>query len=265
MYSFPGPFADPDVFRYLVQLAGARIRQGAAVFDGYIAELRQMRAAARLAELSPEELNKAKEAWEQALRLSRSAEAPVDIVNEANRVVGRFSNGSHLEIISRSQTLHGGNRIALDAERTTTVTGTMRDVGVVADRGFLMPGATVQGANPGAINILRSPRWSEIRAAHQAILDRGETALYWRTVTDEFWNTVNRPWMEEAIARGDRFRLVSNPADELATFVTDARGNFILDEARQRIRSIFWRELELLRARGYTITAEGLALPPAAP
>ena len=265
VYSFPGPFTDPDVYRVLVQMAGAKIRQGVAVFQEFVLELRRARLAEGLAEMSPQELAKVKEAWEQALVIARSAQTPVDIMSDGangGRVIGRFSNGSHLEIISRSSgELYGGNRIGLAADRTTTVTGTLADVNTVATRGGRLPGVTAMGSNPGAINILRSPRWAAIQEAHRPILEAGETARYWRTVTDEFWNTVNRPWLDEAIARGDQFRFVSNPADDAATFVTNGRGVFQLDEAGQRIRSIFGREVDYLRSRGYRFLPDGTAVP----
>jgi hypothetical protein len=58
---------------------------------------------------------------------------------------------------------------------------------------------------------------------------------------------------------GDRFRLVSDPADEKALFVTDANGKHILDGGK-RIRSIFGREVDYLESKGYVFNADGTAV-----
>ncbi|HET9624573.1 MAG TPA: DUF4157 domain-containing protein [Kofleriaceae bacterium] len=71
-----GPFADPTVFRSLVKMAIAKIREGSASLEMFIAELKQARLEAQLGELAPEELVKAKEAWAQAEALSRQAKDP---------------------------------------------------------------------------------------------------------------------------------------------------------------------------------------------
>jgi hypothetical protein len=68
-YSFPGPLTDPEVYRALVKMAAAKIKEGAHSLAGFINELKQARLAAKLGELSPEELAKAKQAWETAERL----------------------------------------------------------------------------------------------------------------------------------------------------------------------------------------------------
>lgn len=262
-YSFPGPFTDPDIFRILVRMAKAKIQEGVSSFQAFAAELKKARARARLDDLSPEELAKAKEAWEQALRLARSAENPIDILGESGRVIGKYSNGSHLEVISRGKdTLHGGNTIRLDPQVTTTVTGTLGDVNTVAIRGQRLPSATQVGPNPGGINILRSPQWSAIQAKYKGILESGDMLRYWRTVTDEFWEAVNKPWLDEAIARGDNFRFVSNPTDDIAIHVTDPKGRFVLDEAGNRIKSIFGREVDYLMSKGYTFLSDGTAVKP---
>jgi hypothetical protein len=70
LYSFPGPLVDPDVYRAVVKMAVAKIREGGHSLASFLAELKQARLAAKLAELTPEELLKAKEAWAQAERLA---------------------------------------------------------------------------------------------------------------------------------------------------------------------------------------------------
>jgi Domain of unknown function (DUF4157) len=73
-YSFPGPLTDPEVYRSLVKMAVAKIRQGGHSLSAFVAELRQARIDAKLAaELSPEELSKVKQAWAEALTLEKAA------------------------------------------------------------------------------------------------------------------------------------------------------------------------------------------------
>jgi hypothetical protein len=260
-YAFPGPLSDPDVYRALVKMAAARIKEGSHSLAGFIAEIKQARLAAKLAELTPEELTKAKQAWEDAERLAKSATAPVDITSDSGRIIGRYQHGSQLEIIPRSKkdVLHGGNTIRLDTDTTTTVTGTLDNVNTVAQRGERLPGATLMGENPGGINILRSPQWRAIQEKYRSALEAGDHQGYWKLVTDEFWETMNKPWLDAAMARGDKFRFVSNPADEAAIFVRE-RDAFVLDANGRRIQSIFGREVEYLRAHGYTFLPDGTAV-----
>lgn len=258
-YSFPGPFTDPDVYRALVKMAVAKIKEGSHSLVAFVDELKQARLAAKLGELTPEELMKVKEAWADAERLALSSAAPVDIMSESGKVIGTYSHGSQLEIISRDVKLHGGNVIRLDPDATTTLTGTLDDTNAIARRGELLPGATQMGENAGGINILRSPKWTEIQMKYKPLLDAGDTTTYWRTVTNEFWETVNKPWLDEAIARGDKFRLVSNPANEKALYVTAGKSKeYVLDNG-QKIQSIFGREVDYLKANGYTFLADGTA------
>ena len=170
-----------------------------------------------------------------------------------------IQHGSQLEIVSKKK-LYGGNTIKLDEQATTTVTGTLDDTDSLARRGIKLPGATVMGENPGGINILRSPKWKEIQLKYKPLLDsQGETA-FWKAVTDEFWETVNKPWLDEAIARGDQLRFVSNPNDERSLFVLSKnKKSFVLDNGK-KIQSIFGREVEYLKAKGYTFKADGTAI-----
>jgi hypothetical protein len=259
-YSLPGPLTDPEVYRALVKMAAAKIKEGAHSLAGFIAELKQARLAAKLGELTPEELAKAKQAWEDAERLAKSAESPVDIMSESGKRIGSYSHGSQLEIISKDVKLHGGNTIKLDPNATTTLTGTLDDTNAVARRGERLPGATQMGDNVGGINILRSPKWGEIQVKYKPLLDAGDTTAYWKSVTNEFWDTVNKPWLDEAIARGDNFRFVSNPENEKALFVTAGKDNaFVLDNGK-KIQSIFGREVDYLKAKGYTFKPDGTAV-----
>jgi hypothetical protein len=101
-------------------MAVAKIKEGRHSLGAFLAELKQARLTAKLGELTPEELRKVKEAWEQGLKLVSSAQEPVEIVSDAGRLIGRYSNGSHLEIIQKGKpSLHGGNMIHLHPEATT--------------------------------------------------------------------------------------------------------------------------------------------------
>jgi hypothetical protein len=117
----------------------------------------------------------------------------------------------------------------------------------------------LQGENPGGLNILRSPKWDEIINKHLPILAAGDDAKYWKLVKDEFWETANKPWLDEAIARGDKFRFVSNPADEAAIYSTNSAGDFILENG-QKTKSIFGREVDYLKANGYEFLPDGTAV-----
>lgn len=166
-----------------------------------------------------------------------------------------------MEIIDNI-TLYGGNKINLSSNKTTTVTGTLSDVEVVASRGRsadnTLNGITLSNvANEGGINILRSPQWGVIKNKYKSLLDAGDELEYWKKVTDEFWETVNKPWLDNAIARGDNIRLVSSPNNQKVIYVTDQFGEFILDTNGNKIKSIFGREIDYLQSSGYAILDDG--------
>ena len=260
VYSLPGPLVDPEIYRAVVKMAIAKIREGRHSLSTFVADIKAARISANLGELTPEELSKVKQAWEEAETIAKSAEAPVDITSESGKVIGTYQHGSQLQILSRDVKLHGGNTIKLDPDATTTITGTLDDTNAIARRGERLPGATAMGENTGGLNILRSPKWGEIQAKYKPLLDAGDTTAYWKSVTDEFWETVNKPWLDDAIARGDNFRFVSNPADERALFVTAGKDKqFVLDNGK-RIQSIFGREVEYLKSKGYTFKPDGTAV-----
>lgn len=256
-FIFPGPFTDPDVYRHLVRVAKEGMGLVFHKLEDFITHVRLKRLEARLPEMTSEEMVKLREAWNQVVDLKASAKSPIDI-KEGDELIGRFSSGSQLEIIprvDREELLHGGNMIKLDPNRTTTITGTLGDTNSVAERGFLAPGVTLMGENLGGVNVLRSPQWRAIQEKHRAIQDK---ILYWKTVTDEFWETVNKPWLDEAIARNDMFRFVSDPQAEEAVFVTQ-KGKLVLDNNGAKIRSIFGREVDYLASHGYVFHADGTA------
>lgn len=87
-YALPGPFTDPDVYRALVKMAAAKLKEGVHSLTHFLDELKQARLAAKLGELSPEELMKVKQAWEQAERLaSHSKPNDLDVLNRLLRKV----------------------------------------------------------------------------------------------------------------------------------------------------------------------------------
>ena len=145
-------------------------------------------------------------------------------LTQNGKLFGRFTRGKNLEIIDDIP-LYGGNKIELASNTTTSVTGVLDDVNIVARRGVNADGSfngiTAAGAaNEGGINILRSPEWGRIQSKYKSILDSGDELGYWKKVTDEFWETVNKPWLDEAITRGDNFRFVSNPTSDVSIYVT---------------------------------------------
>lgn len=75
-YSLPGPFTDPEVYRALVKMAAAKIKEGTHSLAGFLAEFKQARLAAKLGELSSEELAKAKQAFEQVEALAKLVSDP---------------------------------------------------------------------------------------------------------------------------------------------------------------------------------------------
>ena len=177
------------------------------------------------------------------------------------KTIGKFVRGENLEIID-DLTLHGGNNIKLSPIKTTTVTGTLDDVNLVAERGInadkTFNGITAANVeNVGGINILRSPKWGQIKNKYKSVNATGLTVYDWNKITVEFWETVNKPWLDDAIMRGDNFRLVSNPANPKAINVTDDVGNFISDTNGNKIKSIFGREVDYLKSQGYTILSDG--------
>jgi hypothetical protein len=54
-------------------------------------------------------------------------------------------------------------------------------------------------------------------------------------------------------------RFVTDPTDELALFVTK-NGKPILDSAVNKIRSIFGREVDYLKSKGYKFLSDGTAI-----
>ncbi len=79
-----------------------------------------------------------------------------------------------------------------------------------------------------------------------------DSNLYWKKVTSEFWETVNRPWIDDIIKRGDEVRFVSDPKSVDKLFVK-IDNDFVIDELGNRIPTIFSKEIERLLENGYKI------------
>lgn len=71
-YAFPGPLADPEVYKAVVELGQALLRQGVNSAGRFIIELNRTRVAARMAELTQRERNLAKKALREARRRNRA-------------------------------------------------------------------------------------------------------------------------------------------------------------------------------------------------
>ncbi len=82
MYGFPGPLADPDVYKAVVNMARQAIKTKVADAQKFIEELKLARVRAKLGDLTPEELAKAKQAWEEAKGLE-AAEAAIEMAEQA--------------------------------------------------------------------------------------------------------------------------------------------------------------------------------------
>ena len=67
VYSFPGPLTDPDIYADLVKMAYYKVKEGMGSFQTFYLEIKKTRTLAKLGEMSPQELAKLKQAWEEGL------------------------------------------------------------------------------------------------------------------------------------------------------------------------------------------------------
>ncbi|UPT69250.1 MAG: hypothetical protein M0D57_00145 [Sphingobacteriales bacterium JAD_PAG50586_3] len=134
-----------------------------------------------------------------------------------------------LKIIARNASLWGGNDINLIANTTTTVLGRWsKGVEFVHASGQF-----TQGQNVGGINILNISQ-----DLYKKAIDKGGDQL--------FWDLYNKPWLDDAIKRGDAIRLVSDPYNARNLYNTDAAGNLTEN------LTMFGREVKHLESQGYT-------------
>jgi hypothetical protein len=64
-YTFPGPFGDPDVYKALVKMAYYKAKEGIKEFSVFVDQIRLARTQAKLGEMTVDELNKLKQAFEE--------------------------------------------------------------------------------------------------------------------------------------------------------------------------------------------------------
>ncbi|KAB1231992.1 hypothetical protein [Chryseobacterium viscerum] len=232
--------------------------------DGYYEALRNQSDdfSRKLEEQSAKK--ESKEAFEKAAQ-KLDEEIPDSKVKQANfqsskkimnqqtgKEFGEFLFGKYLKLTGSKTQVFGGNTIVLVENKTTTVTGILDDVNSIARRGEALKGVTKMGENKGGINILRSPKWSEILEKYKN-LEAIDKNTYYKKVTDEFWETANRPWLDESIKRGDPIRFVTDPNSEIGKYVRLGKNKFAIDKTGNKIPTIFSREVEYLKKNGYKI------------
>jgi hypothetical protein len=175
------------------------------------------------------------------------------IINrQTGKEFGEFLFGKYLKLTGSKTQIFGGNTIFLVENETTTVTGILDDVNTIARRGEALKGITKMGENKGGINILRSPKWSEILEKYKK-LEKVDKNAYYKKVTDEFWNVANKPWLDESIKRRDPIRFVTDPNSEIGKYVKLGKNNFAIDKSGNKVPTIFSREIEYLKKNGYKI------------
>ncbi len=162
--------------------------------------------------------------------------------DELGKLVNRFFNGSGkavanlfeggFEFVAKNANFYGGNRIITTAYKTTTVIGRSSDISFVRATGTF-----TQGQNNGGLNVLSVRNFDEIVAQ-----PNGGKA---------FWETFNKPWLDDAIARGDNIRILSDPLDPANLYRNGIDGE----------RTFFGMEIQYLEQKGYTF-ANGEAIAP---
>jgi RHS repeat-associated protein len=139
------------------------------------------------------------------------------------KVVELFTKG--INIVASNAHLWGGNHVITLANKTTTVLG--RFTGGVE---FVKASGQFRyGENRGGINLLNVSQ-----ETYNAVIKKGGDEL--------FWQQYNKPWLRDAINRGDNIRLVSDPYNPKNLFVNGVNGE----------RTMFGREVEFLEANNYT-------------
>lgn len=87
-YSFPGPLADPEVYKAVVKMARQAIKTKVYDAQKFIEELKLARVNANLGKMNPEELAKAKQAWEEA-KILEAAEEAIEMTERSR--VGQYT------------------------------------------------------------------------------------------------------------------------------------------------------------------------------
>ena len=108
-YSFPGPFTDSDVYKQLVKMAAAKFKEIGNNGLIWLEELKKVRGA-KLGEMSPEELAKAKQAWEDGMRTVD--DAAKELAPSADKVADLQKALSPL--LPKANDLSGSTLVVLD-------------------------------------------------------------------------------------------------------------------------------------------------------
>ena len=161
----------------------------------------------------------------------------VVVKNLAGKTVGNWSSSKMLNVTASNAKLWGGNSVGLVANKTTTIIGRSDDVDFV--RAF---GVHREGMNTGSLNILsKNLEWKQIASKYGNPNNLDEIGL--QNARQDFFDTYNKPWLQDAINRGDNIRLLSDPFDESAIY---ANG---LDASRGY--TTFGMEVKYLTEAGY--------------
>ncbi|WP_046743438.1 hypothetical protein [Kordia zhangzhouensis] len=171
---------------------------------------------------------------------------------KSQNIIAKFVKGIKLELIGpRFKKLYGGGIIVLHPEKTVAITGILDDVKVI--KGLGLENLLKQGSNPGGLDMLSSPIWGKLKLKYKA-LESTNNKLYWKKITQDFWDQVNRPWLDDIIARGDDVRFISDPSLETSKYVFDDKlSKFATDEFGKKVPTIFSKEVEYLKNNGYEI------------
>ncbi|MFK7749098.1 MAG: hypothetical protein AB8B65_11955 [Kordia sp.] len=169
-----------------------------------------------------------------------------------NNIIAKFIKGNSLELVGkRFDNFFGGGLISLYPDRTVAITGILKDVSIV--KGFGFKGLWRQGNNPGGLDILSSPIWWKLKEKYK-LLEETNNKLFWKKVTQDFWDLANKPWLDDIIARGDDVRFVTNPNLEKSKYIFDSKlKEYVKDEFGKRVPTIFSQEIEYLKKNGYEI------------
>ncbi|MCZ2129251.1 MAG: hypothetical protein LC109_03190 [Bacteroidia bacterium] len=155
------------------------------------------------------------------------------IKNARGFEVAKYYKGKLLQITAGNAKLLGSNNIIIVQGKTTTVLGKNGDLSFVKSAGIHR-----QGMNIGGLNTLnRNKEWNELVKANtkDGVTNREK-------VSDVFWNTYKKTWLDEAIKRGDNIRLVSDPFDPKHLYI---------DGDKAKGLSMFGREIQYLEQNGY--------------
>ncbi|WP_294333102.1 hypothetical protein [uncultured Chryseobacterium sp.] len=185
-------------------------------------------------------------------KVENIAESETKDLLSKGKVVAKFTRGKEFEIIDkkRIKDIFGDSKIALKPDETIAITGVVKNVNVIKQLSKNGDNVWKTGINVGGMDILSSPAWFKIRDKYVHLLS--DSNLYWKKVTSEFWETVNRPWIDDIIKRGDEVRFVSDPKSVDKLFVK-IDNDFVIDELGNRIPTIFSKEIERLLENGYKI------------